>query len=127
MRCPALSRTTTGAVEAPQIRITHPFLYVRQSSLQQVHDHQVPGSTALKRRALALGWAADQVVVIDYGLGTSGRAYRLYSGSWPTSATVASADSSTRARRGELWIRPPLGFVVDPGGKLMLDRVDPAL
>ena len=26
-----------------------------------------------------------------------------------------------KARRGELWIRPPLGFVVDPVGKLMLD------
>ena len=26
-----------------------------------------------------------------------------------------------KARRGELWIRPPLGFVVDPAGKLILD------
>ena len=26
-----------------------------------------------------------------------------------------------KARRGELWIRPPLGYVADPAGKLMLD------
>ena len=49
-------------------------LYVRQSSLQQVRDH--PESTArqyaLKRRALALGWAADRIVVIDDDLGISG-------------------------------------------------------
>lgn len=50
------------------------YLYVRQSSLQQVHDHRE--STArqydLKRRAQALGWASDQIVVIDEDLGISG-------------------------------------------------------
>ena len=29
-----------------------------------------------------------------------------------------------KARRGELWIRPPLGMVFDTGGKLMLDPDD---
>ena len=29
-----------------------------------------------------------------------------------------------KARRGELWIRPPLGMVFDAGGKLMLDPDD---
>ena len=49
-------------------------LYGRQSSLQQVHDHQESTARqyALKRRALALGWAADQIVVIDDDLGLSG-------------------------------------------------------
>ena len=49
-------------------------LYVRQSSLQQVHDHQESTARqyALKRRALALGWAADRIVVIDDDLGLSG-------------------------------------------------------
>lgn len=50
------------------------YLYVRQSSLQQVHDHRE--STArqydLQRRAQALGWAADQLVIIDEDLGLSG-------------------------------------------------------
>ena len=50
------------------------FLYVRQSSLQQVQDHQESTARqyALKRRALALGWAAERVVVIDEDLGLSG-------------------------------------------------------
>ena len=50
------------------------YLYVRQSSLQQVQDHRE--STArqydLKRRAQALGWALEQIVVIDEDLGLSG-------------------------------------------------------
>jgi DNA invertase Pin-like site-specific DNA recombinase len=50
------------------------YLYVRQSSLQQVQDHRE--STArqydLKRRAQALGWPAEQIVVIDEDLGLSG-------------------------------------------------------
>jgi DNA invertase Pin-like site-specific DNA recombinase len=50
------------------------YLYVRQSSLQQVHDHRE--STArqydLQHRAQALGWAADQLVIIDEDLGLSG-------------------------------------------------------
>ena len=29
-----------------------------------------------------------------------------------------------KARRGELWIRPPLGMIFDAGGKLMLDPDD---
>jgi DNA invertase Pin-like site-specific DNA recombinase len=49
-------------------------LYIRQSSLQQVHDHHE--STArqydLKRRAHALGWTTEQIVVIDEDLGLSG-------------------------------------------------------
>ena len=171
-------------------------LYVRQSSLQQVRDH--PESTArqyaLKRRApLALGWAADRIVVIDDDLGISGASAAERTGFQRVVADVGlgrvgvvmglevsrlarnSSDwhrlleicalSETlildedglydpahfndrlllglkgtmseaelhvlrarliggqlnKARRGELWIRPPLGFVVDPAGKLMLD------
>ena len=50
------------------------YLYVRQSSLHQVNDNRE--STArqydLKRRAQALGWGSDQIVVIDEDLGLSG-------------------------------------------------------
>jgi DNA invertase Pin-like site-specific DNA recombinase len=50
------------------------YLYVRQSSLQQVQDHRE--STArqydLKRRAHVLGWTTEQIVVIDEDLGLSG-------------------------------------------------------
>ena len=47
------------------------YLYVRQSSLQQVQDHRE--STArqydLKSRAQALGWPPQQITVIDEDLG----------------------------------------------------------
>jgi len=50
------------------------YLYVRQSSLVQVQDHRE--STArqydLTGRAHALGWASEQVVVVDEDLGLSG-------------------------------------------------------
>src|SRR6266545_7877526 len=50
------------------------YLYVRQSTLRQVHENRE--STArqydLKRRAQALGWPNDQIVVIDEDLGLSG-------------------------------------------------------
>ena len=58
------------------------ILYVRQSSLQQVHDHRE--STArqydLQRRAHALGWAPAQLVVIDEDLGVSGASAETRSG-----------------------------------------------
>jgi DNA invertase Pin-like site-specific DNA recombinase/DNA-binding CsgD family transcriptional regulator len=50
------------------------YLYVRQSTLRQVVENTE--STArqyeLSRRAVALGWAEEQVVVIDSDLGQSG-------------------------------------------------------
>jgi DNA invertase Pin-like site-specific DNA recombinase len=65
--------STTSKVTADHLgRLA--YLYVRQSSLAQVHDHRE--STArqydLQRRAHALGWATEQIVVIDEDLGRSG-------------------------------------------------------
>lgn len=58
------------------------YLYVRQSSLHQVNDNRE--STArqydLKRRAQALGWRSDQIVVIDEDQGISGASGSLRSG-----------------------------------------------
>ena len=67
--------TESGKVTADHLqRIA--YLYVRQSSLHQVHSNRE--STArqydLKRRALALGWSSDRIVVIDEDLGISGAA-----------------------------------------------------
>ena len=171
------------------------YLYVRQSSLQQVHDHRE--STArqydLKRRAHALGWPAEQIVVIDEDLGLSGASaverngfQRLVaevglgrvglvmglevsrlarnSSDWhrlleicalaetlildedgiydPShfndrlllglKGTMSEAElhvlrarllggQLNKARRGELWMRPPIGFVIDRTGRLSLD------
>ena len=170
-------------------------LYVRQSSLQQVQDHQESTARqyALKRRALALGWAAERIVVIDddlglsaasaaeragfqrivadVGLGRVGMVMGLEvsrlarnSSDWHRlleicalsetlildedglydpahfndrlllglKGTISEAElhvlrarlvggQLNKARRGELWMRAPLGMVFDAGGKLMLD------
>jgi DNA invertase Pin-like site-specific DNA recombinase len=171
------------------------YLYVRQSSLAQVHDHRE--STArqydLQRRAHALGWATEQVVVIDEDLGRSGASatertgfQRLVaevglgrvglvmglevsrlarnSSDWhrlleicalaetlildedgiydPShfndrlllglKGTMSEAElhvlrarllggQLNKARRGELWMRPPIGFVYDHAHCLVLD------
>ena len=52
------------------------YLYVRQSTLRQVMEHQesTRRQYALKERAIALGWPLDQIVVIDEDLGHSGAA-----------------------------------------------------
>ena len=50
------------------------YLYVRQSTMRQVFENteSTKRQYALRQRAIALGWAAEQVVVIDSDLGQSG-------------------------------------------------------
>ena len=50
------------------------YLYVRQSTLRQVLENTTSTERqyGLRQRAVALGWAPDQVVVIDEDLGRSG-------------------------------------------------------
>jgi DNA invertase Pin-like site-specific DNA recombinase len=50
------------------------FVYVRQSTLRQVAEHQesTRRQYGLRERATALGWTAEQIVVIDADLGRSG-------------------------------------------------------
>jgi hypothetical protein len=64
---------TPSKVTADHLR-REAYLYVRQSTLRQVHENCE--STArqydLKRRAQALGWMSEQIVVIDEDLGLSG-------------------------------------------------------
>lgn len=171
------------------------YLCVRQSTLRQVHENCE--STArqydLKRRAQALGWTTDQIVVIDEDLGLSGATAAGRNGFQRLVAEVGLgrvgvvmglevsrlARSSTdwhrlleicaladtlildedgiydpahyndrlllglkgtfseaelhvlrarlqggqlnKARRGELWMKPPLGFVYDNSGRMVLD------
>ncbi len=76
-----LSKSGPSALDdlrAEKIHVWHrerlAVIYVRQSTVQQVLDHQE--STRLQyglvSRAQALGWAADRVLVIDEDLGKSG-------------------------------------------------------
>jgi len=50
------------------------YLYIRQSSLHQVLENteSTERQYALRRRAVALGWAEEQIVVIDRDQGQSG-------------------------------------------------------
>jgi len=50
------------------------YLYVRQSSLRQVINNTESGQRqyALRQRAVALGWSAERIVVIDSDQGQSG-------------------------------------------------------
>jgi len=50
------------------------YLYVRQSTLQQVFQNteSTERQYALRRRAVALGWPVERIVVIDSDLGQSG-------------------------------------------------------
>jgi DNA invertase Pin-like site-specific DNA recombinase len=51
------------------------IVYVRQSSPQQVQEHRESGRLQydLRGRAVALGWPADRVIVIDEDQGRSGK------------------------------------------------------
>lgn len=50
------------------------YLYIRQSTLRQVMENTTSTDRqyALRHRAVALGWSAEQVIIIDEDLGRSG-------------------------------------------------------
>ncbi|MEN8182810.1 MAG: recombinase family protein [Myxococcota bacterium] len=63
---------------ASKVRSTHlsrrAIVYLRQSTLRQVHEHteSTTRQYALAERALSLGWTRDQIEVVDEDLGQSG-------------------------------------------------------
>ena len=65
--------TVAGKVTAAHLARTA-YLYVRQSSLRQVmhNTESTERQYALRQRAIALGWPAEQIVVIDSDQGQSG-------------------------------------------------------
>jgi DNA invertase Pin-like site-specific DNA recombinase len=64
----AESKVTAGHLERAA------YLYIRQSSLHQVLENteSTERQYALRRRAVALGWPEDKIVVIDHDQGQSG-------------------------------------------------------
>lgn len=68
-----MTAETAGKVQARHLK-RNAYLYVRQSTLRQVFENteSTKRQYALKQRAIALGWALDQVVVVDSDLGQSG-------------------------------------------------------
>ena len=69
----------TDPLRSPKLRAWHldrrAFVYVRQSTPQQVVEHHESTARqyALVDRAVALGWARDRVTTIDDDLGKSGQ------------------------------------------------------
>jgi len=64
---------TSSKVTASHLK-RNAYLYIRQSTLRQVVDNteSTQRQYALQHRAIALGWPAEQVIVIDTDLGQSG-------------------------------------------------------
>ena len=83
------------------------YLYVRQSTPRQVleNSESTKRQYALRQRAIALGWHSDHIVVIDNDLGQSGMRGGLVN----------------KARRGELRLPLPVGFLYDTEGQVILD------
>jgi DNA invertase Pin-like site-specific DNA recombinase len=67
-----MSIETSQKVTASQLKRSA-FLYIRQSTARQVLEHteSTARQYALRKRAVALGWKDDQVIVIDSDLGQS--------------------------------------------------------
>ena len=68
-----MSIETSQKVTASQLKRSA-FLYIRQSTPRQVLEHteSTARQYALRKRAVALGWQEEQVIVIDSDLGQSG-------------------------------------------------------
>jgi DNA invertase Pin-like site-specific DNA recombinase len=68
-----MSADPQGKVQARHLK-RQAYLYIRQSSLRQVLENteSTERQYALKQRALALGWSAEQIIVVDTDLGQSG-------------------------------------------------------
>src|SRR5437773_10818489 len=64
---------TSQKVTASQLQRSA-FLYIRQSTARQVLEHteSTARQYALRKRAVALGWQDEQVIVIDSEQGQSG-------------------------------------------------------
>ena len=73
--------TTTSSKVHPEHLNRLAIVYIRQSSLAQVRFHResTERQYALQEKALGLGWAPEQIQVIDEDLGISGsgRSQRL--------------------------------------------------
>ena len=100
------------------------YLYVRQSSLYQVANNTESSRRQydLRGRAVALGWPADSVIVIDVDQGQSGASAADRAGFQRLVADVSLGQGRDRARPGMLEARekqrrlaPAVGVVLAVG------------
>mgnify|MGYP001793160840 CR=1 FL=1 len=109
----------TEPLRSPKRRAWHldrsAFVYVRQSTPQQVIDHQESTARqyALADRAITLGWTRDRITTIDDDLGKSGQSIEGRPGFQRVPAEAAhdhadlirGLEMSRRARSPPAW--PP--------------------
>ena len=102
----ALTSNTAGKVTAEHLARTA-YLYVRQSTLRQVlnNTESTQRQYALRQRAIALGWPAERIVVIDSDQGQSGASAADREGFQRLVAEVGdgSAPGSCSASRSHGW------------------------
>ena len=113
-----------SCVDASLVQATHlargAYLYVRQSTLRQVHDNTESARRqyALRERAEALGWPAERIEVIDCDQGLSGTSIEEREGFQRLVSEVSMGPCGDRARpRGlapgaQLQRLAPLGRAV---------------
>jgi DNA invertase Pin-like site-specific DNA recombinase len=101
---------------SPRIQPEHlqrqAYIYIRQSTLQQVHRHQESGRRqyALEDQAVALGWPRAALVIVDEDQGQSGQSLERQ-GFQRLQAAVAQGqvgavfclEISRLARRSSVW------------------------
>ena len=112
------------------------IIYIRQSTLQQVHRHQE--STRLQYglvdRAILLGWPRSDIEVIDDDLGCSGATIAGRQGFQRLVAEVGldhvgmvlGLEMSRLSRSSRDWLRIPVKVATQSTGKLPLKPVKAA-
>ena len=83
------------------------YLYVRQSTIQQVFENteSTQRQYALRQRAVALGWPQERIVVIDTDLGLSGASAADREGFQKLVTEVGNGTCRHRPRAGGLAAR----------------------
>ena len=109
-----MSIETSQKVTASQLKRSA-FLYIRQSTARQVLEHteSTARQYALRKRAVALGWKDDQVIVIDSDLGQSAASAAVREGfqklvtevSMGRAGIVLGLEVSRLARNSSDWHR----------------------
>ena len=94
-------------------------LYIRQSSMHHVLEHTESAQRqyGLRQRAIALGWSDERIRTIDDDQGKSGAHSADRSG---FRARLIGGQRS-KAQRGELRLRLPIGLVYTETGEIGLD------
>jgi DNA invertase Pin-like site-specific DNA recombinase len=92
------------------------YLYVRQSTIRQVlnNTESTLRQYDLRQRAVALGWSAEQIIVVDVDQGHSGASAADREGFQRLVADVSMG-------RAGIVLGLPVGLVYDPTGKVVLD------